>query len=157
MNPVIREAELTDLDALAALVSEIQALHVASRPETFRTSPADEIADWLRQLFQNPSVKLWVADLAGTVRGYIVVVTREQPQGPFNFARTWLELDQIGVQEGHRRTGIARTLVATALAYAGAQHISDVELTSWSFNREAHHAFSQLGFVPKVVRFESKQ
>ena len=31
--------------------------------------------------------------------------------------------------------------------------IRDVELSSWSFNTEAHAAFQALGFEPKVVRF----
>ena len=154
MEPLIRDANVTDLGALTALVSEVQDLHVANRPEMFRATVAAEIEEWLRQSFENPAVKIWVADIAGTARGYIVVVIREQPRGPFNFARTWLELDQIGVQRAHRRAGVARGLVAAALAYARAKGITDVELSSWSFNRDAHRAFEKLGLAPKVVRFE---
>jgi ribosomal protein S18 acetylase RimI-like enzyme len=89
-----------------------------------------------------------------TVCGYLVIVVRDQPAGPFNFGRTWIELDQIAVHHACRRRGIARSLVAAALAHADAAGIRDVELTSWSFNEEAHRAFRELGFVPKVVRFE---
>jgi hypothetical protein len=30
----------------------------------------------------------------------------------------------------------------------------DIEMSSWSFNVEAHAAFRRLGFTPKVIRFE---
>ena len=153
MDVVIRDGGVADVEALAALVGELQDEHVAARPEMFRPIPSDEVIIWLRELFQK-SVKVWVAQVQKAVRGYLVLVVRGQPAGPFNFGRTWIELDQIAVHRACRRQGVARALVATARVYADAVGIRDVELTSWSFNQEAHRAFGKLGFVPKVVRFE---
>jgi hypothetical protein len=43
MTAVIRIAGAGDIDVLAELLSEVQALHVVNRPETFRELTADEI------------------------------------------------------------------------------------------------------------------
>jgi len=153
---VIRSAQTADIDALTQLLGEVQDLHVANRPETFRELVANEIAETFRACLENPSAKLWVADVDGVARGYLAAVVRETPQGPYSFERTWMELDSIGVHCAFRRQGIARALVKAALAYAEGAGIREVELASWAFNQGAHEAFHSLGFVPKVVRFEFK-
>ena len=45
-------------------------------------------------------------------------------------------------------------LVQAALDEARRRGIRDIELSSWSFNGEAHETFRRLGFTPKVIRFE---
>jgi GNAT superfamily N-acetyltransferase len=108
----------------------------------------------LRASLENPSAKLWVADVDGVARGYLAVIVRQTPQGPYTFKRTWMELDSIGVHHAFRRQGVARALVKTALAHAEDAGIREVELASWAFNQSAHEAFRKLGFAPKVIRFE---
>ena len=154
MTAVIRSAELGDLDVLTPLLGEVQDLHVANRPETFRELGADEIAEMLRASLENPSTRLWVADVDGVARGFLAAVVRRIPQGPYSFERTWMELDSIGVHRGYRRQGMALAMVKAALVHAEGAGIREVELASWAFNQSAHEAFRKLGFVPKVVRFE---
>src|SRR5260221_14433615 len=97
MTAVIRSAEPGDIDVLMPLLGEVQDLHVANRPETFRKLGADEIAEMLRASLENPSTKLWVADVDGVARGYLTAVVRQIPLGPYWYERTWMELDSIGV------------------------------------------------------------
>jgi N-acetylglutamate synthase-like GNAT family acetyltransferase len=154
MTIVIRNAEVGDLDVLTQLLAEVQDLHVANRPETFRELAAHEISEVLRASLENPSGKLWLADIDGVARGYLAAAVRQTPQGPYSFERTWMELDSIGVHRAYRRRGVGRALVKAALAHAEGAGIRRVELVSWTFNRSAHDAFRKLGFVPKLVRFE---
>jgi ribosomal protein S18 acetylase RimI-like enzyme len=154
MTAEIRIAETRDIDVLTELMGEVQALHVANRPETFRELTAEEVAASLRTSFEDPATKLWVADFEGVARGYLAAVVRQTPQGPYAFERTWMELDSIGVHHAYRRRGAARALVKAALAHASSAGIRQVELVSWAFNQSAHAAFRNLGFVPKLVRFE---
>lgn len=65
----------------------------------------------------------------------------------------WHEIDQIGVTPDRKRQGVGRALVRTVLADAHVHGIRDVELSSWSFNQQAHEAFRKLGFAPIRVRF----
>ena len=64
-----------------------------------------------------------------------------------------LGFNQLAVSPAFRRRGIARALVECVLEDARSRGISDVEVTSWPFNTDAHDAFRSLGFTPKIVRF----
>ena len=150
----IRAAGAADVEALADLNTEVQELHFANRPDQFRPVQVPEIAAWLTQLLHDPSARLWVAEVGRAVVGYVVTLVRERPENPFCPARTWWEIDQMGVQARHRRAGIGRALVSHVIARARDQGIFDVELQSWAFNHDAQRAFTSLGFAPKVVRFE---
>jgi len=153
-NPLIRSAGPADVEALARLNAEVQELHFASRPDQFKPAQLSELAQWFAQLLQNPFAKLWVAELDGAPVGYVAALVRESPESPFFPARKWWNIDQLGVQATHRRAGIGRALVCQVAAQARAQGIRDLELSSWAFNHDAQVAFSALGFVPKIVRFE---
>ena len=154
MNIVIREARARDQDALSALIDEVQALHVAHRPDVFAPIGGSQLAAWTLQLLESPESEIWVAEIEMQVRGYMGLVVRHKPRTPLTVERSWLELDQIAVHSGFRGLGIARALVSTALAQAKAKGIAGVELSSWAFNEAAHRTFAKLGFVPKAVRFE---
>jgi ribosomal protein S18 acetylase RimI-like enzyme len=154
LKPCIRAASAGDVEAIAALNTEVQELHFASRPDQFRTARVEEIAPWITELLHNPSARLWVAELGGAVVGYVVTLVRERPENPFCPARTWWEIDNLGVQAKHRRGGIGRALVSHVVDEARARGIRDLELQAWAFNQNAQQAFRSLGFVPKVVRFE---
>lgn len=155
MSVLVRIAEPSDGPALVRLIDVVQALHVARRPETFRRVPEPEIADWLKAAFQNPAIKIWIAEVDGTVCGYLLSLIRKQADNPFVYDRTWLELDQICVDAAQRQRGVAKALVAAAMAHADAHGFRDVELSTWAFNDDAQRAFAKLGFAPKVVRFEA--
>lgn len=154
MKPVIRTVDSGDVAALAALNAEVQELHFASRPDEFKPALVSEIARWFVQLLQNPSARLWGAEVEGALVGYAVALLREKPENPFCPAKKWWEIDQMGVRAAYRRAGIGRALVEQVVAEARAGGIRGVELNSWAFNQDAHRAFTRLGFVPKAVRFE---
>jgi GNAT superfamily N-acetyltransferase len=156
MSVLVRAAEPNDGPALVGLIGVVQALHVARRPETFRPISQAEIAVWLAEAAQDPASKIWVAEVDGAIGGYLRSVIRKQAENPFVYDRTWLELYLICVAPDQRRTGVAKALFGAALTYADAQGFRDVELSTWAFNDDAQRAFTRVGFVPKVVRFEAK-
>ena len=150
----IRAAGIDDRDVLAGLNMEVQRLHFANRPDVFKPACLDGIAGWLAQLLMNPAASLWMAEDDGVAVGYAVVMVRNTPENPFCVARTWWELDQIGVSAGHRRVGVCRALVRKVLSEARKQKVGEVELNSWAFNQDALEAFRRLGFVAKTTRYE---
>ena len=104
-------------------------------------------------MLQKPAVRAWIAESDGSAAGYALTIIHDRSENAFSFGRRFCEIDQIAVALPFRRRGIARALVERVLEDARSRGISDVELTSWSFNTDAHHAFHALGFTPKVVRF----
>ncbi len=156
LDPAVRVAGAHDVSSLLALIDEVQVLHVRHRADMFKPLELSEVQARVEALVADPLVTIWIAELNGVACGYLVAIVRNQAANAFALARTFLELDQLGVKHGFRRLGIARALIAESLTHAGALGIAAVELSSWSFNHEAHRAFERLGFVPKVVRFERK-
>jgi ribosomal protein S18 acetylase RimI-like enzyme len=150
----VRRGGPHDLAAIAALCAEVQALHFANRPDQFRAPDPSAIEASLIERFDDDTATFWLAETAGNVAGYVLVVRRERADGPWCSARVWWELDQVSVGAAYRGRGVCRALVERILREARAHGVADLELCSWSFNEAAQAAFRSLGFVPKVVRFE---
>jgi ribosomal protein S18 acetylase RimI-like enzyme len=153
MSTTIRTAALGDEALLAVLNGFVHELHVANRPEHFRPTRVEHVSAWFRSLLQKPAVLIWIAEEDGVPVGYVSALLHEREENPFCSARRWCEIDQIAVDDKWRRRGIARTLVQTALAEVRRRGIREVEMSSWSFNETAHHAFRRLGFAPQAIRF----
>jgi diamine N-acetyltransferase len=154
MTVGIRAASPVDGPTLAALFEHVHGLHVAARPDFFRSASPDEAAAWLASLVEGPSSRIWIAERDGCPIGYVLTYFHERAGRPFSRPRRWCEIDQIAVVPDQRRRGAARALVQAALDEARQRGIRDIELSSWSFNVEAHETFRRLGFKPKVIRFE---
>jgi len=154
MKPSIRLAELADAEALCDLNAEVHEYHLANRPDQFRALERDEIAQWFRQLLSSPTSKIWLAELDSVAIGSAVVTVQSRAQNPFCPARSWWELDQIGVRASQRGRGVGRALVETVLREARAFGAHEVELCTWAFNQSAQKAFVRFGFTPKVIRYQ---
>ncbi len=149
----IREAVPGDEDALAALNAFVQEFHLAHNPSYFKPADLAEVAAWFGELLATPAARIWIAEQEGTPVGYALALLRERPVNAFCRARRWIEIDQIGVRAECQRAGIARRFVNQVLEFARTEDVTEIELTSWSFNTEAHKAFRQLGFAPRLIRF----
>jgi GNAT superfamily N-acetyltransferase len=153
----IRLAVPGDEDSLAELNSHVQALHVAARPDFFKPTESEALRGWFAERLSEPSTRVWLAERDGMAIGYLLAIFRESPESVFCFARRWCEVDQVSVAPEHRRQGVAQRLVEAALAAARADAVTQVELASWCFNSVAQTSFRELGFRPKVTRFEFGQ
>jgi GNAT superfamily N-acetyltransferase len=154
MDLEVRRARVEDVRALVTLQREVHQLHVAGRPEFFKPTDDEAVAAWFRGLLESAEAQIWVAVQAGLVLGNALAMKRHRPEAIFSSAHVWCEVDQIVVMRDHRRKGIARALLKAVVDGAHSQGIHEIELSSWSFNADAHAAFERLGFVPKLIRFE---
>jgi GNAT superfamily N-acetyltransferase len=154
MGVEVRRARAEDVEVLVALQREVHGLHVASRPDFFKPTDDAAVAAWFRGLIESADAQIWVAVEADVVLGNAVAMQQQRSESMFSAAHTRYELDQIVVTRDHRRKGIARALLKAVVDHAHSRGIHEIELSSWSFNTDAHAAFERLGFVPKLVRFE---
>ena len=154
MSVEVRRATGEDIGALVALQREVHELHLLSRPDQFKPATNETVAAWFGELLQSPGSQIWVAVVASEVVGNAVALHKNRPEHTFSPARTWCEVDQIVVTHAHRLQGIARALLQAIVDDAHAKGIEEIELSSWSFNTDAHRAFEAFGFTPKVIRFE---
>jgi ribosomal protein S18 acetylase RimI-like enzyme len=156
MSVTIRAAVLGDEQRLTVLNGFVQGLHVAKRPDSFKPSTQDEVVEWFIGLLRNTSARMWIAEEAGTAVGYVLTMVQERSENPFCHSRRWCEIDQIAVDPGFRRMGVASALIQKALTEAAAEGVAEVELCTWSFNVEAQSLFQKFGFEPKFLRWERK-
>lgn len=163
--PQIRPAQPSDAELLARLNATLHALHLRARPDFFKATRPEEVAEWFRSLLDKPTTRCWLAEVEapdaggpGEVNavGYLLMTEHQRPENVFCLARHWHEIDHIGVEEAFRGQGIGRALMQTALAAAAATGATDVELASWSFNADAHAAFERCGFSPRLLRLDKR-
>jgi len=143
----LRAARPDDRLACFELFAEVQALHVAARPDLFRP-PADDEAfghhfeDALGR-DDKQIVLAWLGDAAvGAIHWEI---TRLDASGLYLIDRPILWIESLCVREGLRGRGIARALVGLARAWAAERAIVDLALEVWSFNEDARRCFEALG------------
>ena len=153
----VRRAEPADAKAFVELHAEVQQLHVAARPDQFKTADAPALEARFRELLSSPDAKIWVAELDGVVVGYAVAIHQRRPAFTAMPAREWCDIDQIVVTATARRRGVGTALLQAAVDDAHACGLPDIELNSWAFNQDAHRAFEAFGFAPKSIRFELKK
>ncbi len=153
MERTIRKAGLDDAEILARLNQTVQDLHVAHFPDIFKPFDHDAVVGWFGSMLQKSNVHAWISEFDDFAVGYTLTVTHERIETALCFARQTCEIDQIAVLPAYRRMGIARSLIACAFEDARSRGIRELELSSWSFNAEAHAAFQALGFNQKMARF----
>jgi GNAT superfamily N-acetyltransferase len=152
--PAVRRASEFDVDTLVPLKASLHALHVARRPDIFKTMTDDEVAAWLRERFADETTHVWMAEEEGTPVGYLLAVHRHREETSFSLARQWCEIDEVSVEANHRQSGIARALLERAIAHAQDSGLETIELTAWAFNEPARAAFQTMGFEPVLLRYE---
>ena len=156
MSVAIRAAVHGDEQHLTVLNGFVQGLHVASRPDSFKPSTQEEVVEWFSGLLRNPSARMWIAEDAGAAVGYVLTMVQERPENPFCRLHRWCEIDQIAVDPGSRRRGVATALIQKAIMEAAVEGLAEVELCTWSFNVEAQSLFKKFGFEPKFLRWGRK-
>jgi len=149
----IRDADAGDVEVLADLSEGAQELHAGALPAFFKKPERGAVVDLFRAKLERGDVRAWIAEVDGMPAGYAVAAIRERPENALCHPRRLFEVDEIAVSVAHRRQGVARALIERVLTQARSEGIREVELTSWSFNVEAHAAFRALGFGPRVIRF----
>ena len=142
----VRLAEPRDAEAIVSLMQEVQAVHVAGRPDIFKPD-GTENAEETRTRMQLPDNFMWVATLGSSVVGYAYGRLSADPENRWKFAARTFTLDQMGVKEGLRGQGIGRTLWTAVRAVAMAQGAERVVLNVWAFNRDAREFYDRLGFT----------
>lgn len=150
----IRRASRSDVDALVPLKAAVHALHVVHRPDVFKAMQPEDIATWLRDRLAEDDAVAWLAEDEGAPVGYALAALRAREETSFSHARAWYEIDEVAVAPSHRRGGIARALLERVAEHLHETGHDTVELTTWSFNDDAHTAFARIGFQPMISRYQ---
>ena len=138
----VRPAVQRDLDALLALYDQLSPSNAA----TDRTAASRALADMLVA----PHVVLLIAEAGGAVIGTATLaIVPNLTHG----AAPWAQLENMVVDERHRRAGVGDRLLRAARDEAWARGCYKVQLQSANERTGAHGFYARFGFRPSSVGF----
>jgi diamine N-acetyltransferase len=149
----IRDATDADLDGLAELMVEVNDPHADALPHIYRRIAADaETIAFLRHLLADEGARVFVAEVADRLAGYLSLRVAHAPPTPVHVPHRWLVIDTVVVREADRRQGIGEALLEHAHAWALDQGIDRVELMVAEFNAAALALYEKLGYSTSYRR-----
>ena len=138
-----REHELSRVNELRKQVND---LHVAGKPDTFKPGFSRELQDFIHVIWDDAEKEIVVAEQAGVICGFAVLHHIQRPENPSKLARDYLDIDEFGVDEAFRRQGVATAMIDFIRAYAAEKGLRRIELNMWEFNRDALAFYEAVGF-----------
>lgn len=153
-NPImaIRQATNSDIEQIAILNLEVQAIHVKIAPEVFCIPSETEVSDWLTAQIQAENTYVFVAENDAAIDAYLILKFITRPQNPFMHAHKFAYIDHVAVSSSKRMSGIGHGIIQHAIEFAASYGYMRVELDVWSKNIAAKGAFNRQGFNPKTER-----
>lgn len=91
----------------------------------------------------------WVVEACSDVTGYYEIVGIAGLDSSTNDDQTTAELRRMAVSPHHRKLGIGRLLLITAIAHARERGLASVLLTTSSYQPPAIRLYERMGWVPQ--------
>jgi ribosomal protein S18 acetylase RimI-like enzyme len=145
-NIVVRYAKREELESVNEIRKQVNEVHVKGRPDIFREDGWQVIEPFVYTRFEEESSGVVVAVADDEVVGFAVVQYIVRPESPFKREQNFYHIEEFGVEESHRRKGIATALIDFAKEDAKKRGFVRVELNMWEFNEIALAFYESVGF-----------
>ena len=142
----VRFAREEELDRVNGLRRQVNDLHAAGKPDVFKPGFSPEMRDFIRVIWDDPEKEILVAEQAGTICGYAVLHLVHRPENPSKLARSYLDVDEFGVDRAFWRRGVATAMIDFIRAFARKKGLRRIELNMWEFNKDALAFYEAVGF-----------
>ena len=142
----VRWARENELERVNELRKQVNALHVAGKPEVFKPGFPEELRNYIYAIHKDPEQFIAVAVKDGTICGFAVLHHINRPENPFMKERDFLDIDEFCVDEAFRRQGIASEMIAFIREFARQKGFHRIELNMWEFNQDALAFYEAAGF-----------
>lgn len=147
----VRPAQVADVDRMEELLLSLQDHLEASNPDVWQAKPEARVRfrGQVTSRLKAPDACALVAEhqsdgVVGVIFGRIVLNKRYTP------SRTGV-VDQVFVDEYHRRAGVGSQLVAALCRFFGERDIHDLSLRYVVGNEGAASFWADLGFAPRIT------
>ena len=142
----VRRARENELERVNELRMQVNAIHVAGKPEVFKPGFPEELRNYIYAIHKDPEQFIAVAEKDGTICGFAVLHHINKPENPFMKERDFLDIDEFCVDEAFRRQGIASEMIAFIREFAKEKGFHRIELNMWEFNQDALAFYEAAGF-----------
>ena len=131
---------------VAKLNREVQEEHRLRRPDFFKAYDFHSTLEAVELLLKQKDVHCLIAYTGDQPVGYAIAYRKDYPENPYRFGYQFYLIDQMAVNETHRRLGVATALVKEVKRIAVTEGIGRIQLTVWSDNEIAKQFYRREGF-----------
>ena len=152
----IRLAESRDIPGMIHLLHQVGGVHHDIRPDIFRAGALKYTPAQLEELLLDETRPIFVCDIDGFVAGYCFCILKTFRDHETFIDRTEFYIDDLCVDEGHRKQGIASALFDHTVAYAKQNCYDAITLNVWCGNDSAMRFYEKAGLKPRNILMEMK-
>ena len=144
-NLIVRYAKREELASVNKIRKQVNDVHVKGRSDIFREDGWQFIEPFIYTKFDEENSGVIVAVIEDEIVGFAVVQYIVKPESPYNKERKYFHIKEFGVDENHRRKGIATALFDFAKEDAKKRGFNRIELDMWEFNACALAFYESVG------------
>ncbi len=134
----IRKAEYNDISQVKNLLHQVNLIHHNGRPDIFKYGTEKYNSDQLIEIFSNESTPVFVAtNDKNEVIGYAFCIVKQHLNDNILTDIKTLYIDDLCVDEKHRREHIGTDLLNYVFEYAKKIECYNVTLNVWNLNQDA--------------------
>ncbi|MBO6164429.1 MAG: GNAT family N-acetyltransferase [Lachnospiraceae bacterium] len=151
MSIFVRKAALSDFSAVRKIMNQVQEMHVAWRPDIYKSNEnlvSKERFDWLIN-----NGNLYVADSNGKAVG-VLELSNRHIDNPAQVTRDVIFIDSLAVDSDFRGQGIGHLLLQKVKELQASTGADGIELQVNAKNIAAYEMYKKYGFTEKSVTME---
>lgn len=151
----VRRAEEKDIPGILELLIQVDMVHHNGRPDLFKGPATKYNEEELKEIIKNDSTPIFVCiDDEAQVCGHAFCISKQVVNDSVLTDIKTLYIDDICVDEKHRRMHIGNMLYDYVRDYAEKNEFYNITLNVWSCNPGAIKFYESLGFVPQKIGME---
>lgn len=148
---MLRKIQKNDYEAVDNLLLQLHRIHVEGRPELFLDLEHFMSRDSFEYLIEDDETIAILVEKWGEILGCCFATVLNHSG---MVVMKTISIDQIVVDENHRRKKIGTKLFKAVLKYAKKIGAKRIDLTVWSHNKSAISAYQSYGMVEQRCVYE---
>jgi ribosomal protein S18 acetylase RimI-like enzyme len=153
---IIRRAEINDIDSILPLEEQIFKIHSKERPDWIDKNKRPFSYDLLKNIIESNTQKIFIAEMDNKIIGFCKINHREINNNLMFYDMLNIEIENLIVDEKHRKKGIGKNLFGEVKNYAKEVNAKYIELSVWEFNKNAINFYKRMGMKIRINRMEYK-
>ncbi len=151
----VRHATNEDIPAILNLLVQVDMVHHNGRPDIFKGPTTKYNAYQLKEIISTVETPVFVCvDENGTVMGHAFCIHKQELNDNVLTDIKTLYIDDICVDENHRRKGVGEALYKYVVEYAKENNYYNITLNVWNCNPGAMKFYEAMGLKPLKVCME---